>query len=693
MSNSLPLPLSQQIMAWLVQALGLDTAPSRNRRLSSGTLKGARLGKIIARSWRDLVKEVTALLGLPQVAHELWPTLLRRWDATVSAMHAPELDPGDALLPVLRMAVPRIGIRLGALAALACSASGASKDRWEWLCDPLDPHLPRRVLEGLLSVHRPEWRTWEQRYEKLRGAVDQRTIESWNAGAILGPKVIAKIAAAVHPRVAAPLRWARAAMVLRRDLEESVDAAAVDSWRDAVRQVASSTLATLMDPMAVSRVAELWTEEIAHASGPEVTVLLANLAQMAGVETRADDTAPWLERAAAAKFSDRSPRRAETHAVLLLTILQPHARLVSAAIGRDNSQNAEALASADLGRWLMGEWELLSMLRRLARGKPIALQLDGRLRTTGPVPDEVRDAATMELERAARFVQSREDVARSDEAESTVFSFLFDGNGDAYRAARSASMLEFPLAVIDRGVERSMSEEDVRAIPELACARARRLAEGGDVIAAMAMLESVGVHDHLPDRSARRDLSRALIAVAHAQLDQHYESVREWLEVRASFIVGDDALAIGDALMALADQIVSALSALSSLHDSAAFMLALPGVAEPPIDSFVMSFPFALRCEGVFRALDRESTLRPDSRTSAAVLASWAEKNPNDGEVAALLAVWARFNGSSPATQAKADKGCEHLGTAPLRDQWINRLKRDLSLMMNAGSGLKAGEA
>ncbi|MDB4929956.1 MAG: hypothetical protein JWM10_2440 [Myxococcaceae bacterium] len=693
MSNPLPLPLSQQMLAWLVLALGHENSGSRGRRLSRGTLQSARHGKIITRSWQDLVESVTALLGLPPVAPAPWPELLRRWDAAVTTMRAPALEAGDALLPVLRIAVPRIGVRLGAVAALAASATGAPESRWEWLCDPLDPHLPRRVLEGLLTRHRPEWRTWEQRYAGLAGAVDQRTIEKWNAGAVPSPKVIGKIAAAVHRDAEGPLRWARALMLLRGELEALVGAVVVNSWRRAVRQVATSTLATLTDPMAMSRVAEFWNEELARGATPEVLALFAGLAQMAGVESRGDDAAPWLEWVAAARYGARSPTRPETHAVLLLTILQPHARLLSASMGHCDSQVADALALADLGRWLAGEWDLLSMLRRLVRGEPIELLHRGRPRTTGPVPDDVRDAAKVALESTQRFIRERADNTRDREADRTVGLFLLDGNALDYRAELTASRVGLPLAVIDRDLERAMPEADVRATPALACARARRLAEENDVLGAIAMFQSIDASDPVLDRSARRDLARAMIALAHSQLDECYESVREWLELRATFLVGDDAMAIGEVLTALADRVIAVLAALNQLHYSAVFMLVLPGIAEPPIDSFVMSFPFALRCEGVFRAFDRESTMRPDSLTSAAVLASWAEKNPNDGEVAALLALWARFSGSSPAAQASADKLCEHLGTAPLRDQWIARLDRDLPLTTNAGSGRTLGEA
>lgn len=692
MSISLPLPLSQQILAWLVQALGLETGRSRGPRLSSGTLKGARLGKIIARSWHVLVSEVIALLGLPPVTPALWPDLLRRWDAAVSAMRAPALDPRDALLPILRMAFPRIGVRLGALTALACSASGASQDRWEWLCDPLDPHLPRRVLEGLLTVYRPKWRTWEQRYEGLAGAVDQRTIEKWNAGAILGPKVIAKIAAAVHPKVVGPLRWARAAMVLRRDLEETVGATAVASWREAVRQVGISTLAALTDPSAVSRVAEFWTEEIAQSTTPEVSVVLESVARMAGVESRADDTAPWLQRAAAARYGGTSPKKAEIHAVLLLTILQPHVRLLSATLEHGGSQSAHALASADLGRWLAGEWELLALLRHLARGEPIQRQQGSGPTTTCPIPDEVREAAKFKLEDAARFIQVRTDLARSNEADTTVCSFLLDGNADEVRAAFSALMVELPLAVIDRGMERSMSEEDLRVLPAFALARVKRLAEAGDVPGALSILQTLDFTRQLPDTQSRRDLAGALIALAHNHLDALYEHAREWRTLRAALVEDPDASALGAELTRLAASIGSVCAGLDRLCVGATQCLTPSSPAGWPIEALVMSFPYLLRRDRLLATLDCGGGRAQSAHVVAEMLVAHTQKTPNDGEVAAMLAVSRRLGGPVDVPP-DIDKRCEHLGTAALRDRWCARLERDLALTMDAGSAGPTPEA
>lgn len=49
MSTPLPLPLFQQVLAWLVLALGYENAADPPTQLSRGTLKNARAGDVVKR--------------------------------------------------------------------------------------------------------------------------------------------------------------------------------------------------------------------------------------------------------------------------------------------------------------------------------------------------------------------------------------------------------------------------------------------------------------------------------------------------------------------------------------------------------------------------------------------------------------------------------------------------------------------
>lgn len=93
--------------------------------LSSDTKVSCRLTDVITRSWKVLVEDTARLLGLKPPAPEALQGLLRQWDAQVSSRRPPALEVREALLPVLRLLVPRLGVRLGALTALLVRRQGA----------------------------------------------------------------------------------------------------------------------------------------------------------------------------------------------------------------------------------------------------------------------------------------------------------------------------------------------------------------------------------------------------------------------------------------------------------------------------------------------------------------------------------------------------------------------------------------
>lgn len=82
-----PLPLAQQVLAWLVQALGYGEAGYPAVDVSPSTLKNARKGARIPHSWEDLVTGALKAMHVPvdtttlTTLHEA----LRGWDACVIA--------------------------------------------------------------------------------------------------------------------------------------------------------------------------------------------------------------------------------------------------------------------------------------------------------------------------------------------------------------------------------------------------------------------------------------------------------------------------------------------------------------------------------------------------------------------------------------------------------------------------------
>lgn len=693
MAALFPLPLSQQVLAWLILALGYENSTPGLKLVSSGTLKNARSGNVIARSWNDLVGEVTRLLGLKPLAPETLHGLLRQWDAQVSSRRPPELETRDALLPVLRLLVPRLGVRLGALAALAAHRTGNAPEALEWLFDPFSPKTFRRVLDRVvLNVH-PELTSRHARYDRLLHlVVDERTLERWDEGAVPNPKHIASFVELLGAAAEAPLRWARAGALLRDRIQEGVGVGEFTSWREAVQLVASATVGGLSDPDVIPRVAELYVDDLARTTTPETEVFLAEVARSLGVAPRTDDTSSWLQRVAAARHGGPPPSAAETRAVLTLLVLSPHPRLFDAAMAQLGARRSDTLAWADPWRWIDNEWSLLGVLRHLADGRSIEWELPNGRRRTVEVPPQVAEAARRMRQDAGCFVSSHETVDRPDQDQSIVLSFLADDDRTLLQAELAAAASEAPLAMIDRALERSMSHDEVVAWPELALARARRLAEAGDLAGVGEFLETIDVRGHPLDPQARRDVAHLLIGIAHASLDRFCAAVREWSALRDE-LAAESAAMPEEVDAAVGAPIVSSLAHLDRMHDSALSHLGRLANGEAATEALVLSLPYLIRRRRLLDALEREDTSQPDARAAAERVAARAKDEPNDGEIAAMhaLALWWRGDGGKALVEA--DKRCEHLGTATLRDRWKARLESDLSLSKVAGSGRSTGEA
>ena len=137
-----PLPLSQQVLSWIIRALGYGDNATTSVGVSSSTLKNAASGKVIPASWDDLAKAAVRSVGTrpdpdPAALAELgrW---LRRWDERVGRIPAPTgFTDAEKLHMLLQWAIPQVGIRLGAIAVVGATRTGWPVDEWLGLTDVL----------------------------------------------------------------------------------------------------------------------------------------------------------------------------------------------------------------------------------------------------------------------------------------------------------------------------------------------------------------------------------------------------------------------------------------------------------------------------------------------------------------------------------------------------------------------------
>jgi hypothetical protein len=680
-----PLPLAQQILAWLVQALGYDRDDAGAAGVSATTLKNARRGQVIRHSWTTLVREACRLLKLADPAPEVLPGFLHAWDGYVSALRSPPLDLGDRLLPMMRLLVPRLGVRLGAAMALAREVTDGPQEDWAWLCDPLAPESFRQVLRRVLTAFRPDLRTWTGR-GKERGkieSVDPKTIRRWDRGDVPGPQNVRALVEEIGAPAEVPLRWARAAMVARRDMEEIVGKEAVDSWREAVRFTAMRVGTELAaDTRFVPRIAELWWESLTIAPNQELAEQLAGILRLANVSVTGETVASWLHDVANRPATASRPAREDARAVLLLTVFLTHPRLIAATYEHLDPERSALLASVDVRAWLQHEWSLRWLLRRVERGEPLRLQLSGHLEWDAPTAAAARDAARRLLREGATFIRHANgcDGVLADGPVDETLAAVFGVSPDELVALWAEVEAALPYHLLNPGAERLLPEEVVRAVPKLALARARRLAEEGDVHCAVETIKAIDLSRHAPDASERADLAALLSELAHHALDEVRRFLRRALSAFQAVDSTGGAPALSPLRAVFEDAIAVTLAEPDRWIDAAERWIAAPSQGPPRVEALVLSFPYHLRRERLLGASWCPSPGGPKVGALVASLIDHAERSPSDGEVFAMLALARRLGceGSARAP-ADADHRCEHLGTAPLRDRWLARIQRDLA--------------
>jgi len=248
-----PLPLSQQVLAWALGALGYADASSVNLGVSSGTLKSARRGTVIPRGWEDLVEIVLRLVrNAPEEkrseARAFLRAGLRQWDEMVGRMHpASGLSLEERLHVPLTLAIPQVGIRLGALVALVVRRADQI-EQWSWLLRPFDKTFFGKVVDELFR-HQLEEPTSDAKRTLLEDKTDihWRTFERWRSGQTPVPNVqnVVALGSMFGGVAEALLRIARLAAVLGKDLREWIGEAAFDEWALAVAQMGQSAARSL----------------------------------------------------------------------------------------------------------------------------------------------------------------------------------------------------------------------------------------------------------------------------------------------------------------------------------------------------------------------------------------------------------------------------------------------------------------
>jgi hypothetical protein len=482
-----PLPLSEQIIAWVLQALGYEelSAHDVSRSVSHSTIKSAQRGAIISRSWLDLVGGVLELLGRDPEAHRgEVQQALEHWDEMVAKLPPDNgLSLAERLHALLIRAIPEVGIRLGALAALLSLSTKEPLDKWLWLVEPLDGRIFGKVVLTLFRLRFPD-----KTREQIRGllehgdgveekkVVDWRTVERWRSGATKVPEVevLVRLGEILGEDAEPILRIARLAARFHQSLCKWIGDDAADEWTRAVADVAQTMAPAFSDPAQIAILLKELQISLTSSIGEDMHQFLRPLlppnAQEWSRHALAERVAEAAQRCEAGSMED-----AIALWLVTSTLSCGRSMLVPIVLSRiDYVPHPLHVASFD--RYVHLDWNLRVAMKALANPNASLKRGDGSIIEIS----EVQREAIRGWEQASlRFLADEQDPMQDVHIWSAFVEAFGQKAIDGFMS-RSQRGIDPLGLLVDPTVEEKLPEETVRTSLPLSLARARRLLKRGD---------------------------------------------------------------------------------------------------------------------------------------------------------------------------------------------------------------------
>ncbi|MCK6517372.1 hypothetical protein L6R46_20205 [Myxococcota bacterium] len=680
------LPLSQQIIAWMLQALGLlDDV----RACSRSTAKSALRGEIVSQTWDHLLDELLALVG-STASPEHRETIvdeLRAFDRSVSALDASGLPLHDRVPIVLNLLIPRIGVRLGLLARIIADLwgppplgeDGQPLPIVEWICDLLSPKTFGRLIELLLRARYPAWSPWGDVAMKLerKGVVSRKTVARWREGTGSAPSVSSLRALAslfpegsVRDKVLLTLRFARAMMIARRSLEaEWADARAAEAMALGVGRFARGTCGLVASPAQTAELADLYTTMLRAPGAPKDLIVRSPPLQILFAQSTPEEAAAHLTRLAerARASGDATPLRPLLVDQLLVpSLLTP---IVSLNVGA-----SPWLTLHDAFNLVQGHWRSLQLQRSIARGEEISLLALAReeLPPFTPSPG-LRQLAESLIGPSLEVFPRREGGFNAGQTDQLRFFFalMIEGYGsrmnqqvmDALVEELNRSLREVALP---GAVERVCDDPQILSeAPNLLLHRARRLAsEGAHQEAHQRLLDWMKTSPtKRPD--SQRLIAEVLLMRAHDTVPRLFELRQMEAQLRA----------MGAELPRIATVASSLVSVMFQMLDMSSRLLAKPDSTNAAAHRVNWLLPLALLVKLENEENDRSQALSVFVNNLLDELVAVLRHLPAHGESWATLAVIQEVVGQD---SAEAVKRAIHFGAA----SDLNRLRSLLALYL-----------
>ena len=678
MAHPTALPLTQQVMAWTLQGLGLLDHLSG---LSRSSAKNALGGQVVSAAWEKLVDELLAVLGTPgqPQQREALGAALHEADRWISRLDAMDLDLLDRMPPVVRSLIPHVGARFGAAAAIIDQGiwvppreeEGRLLPVADWLCDPLSASTFGRVAEVVLRGVYPTWTGWGQVAEDLerRGVASRKTVARWRSEELYVPNVanvnaLAQLVpeGAGRSRALLALRTARLLTATRRALSKDwgdavlaqETALAVASWARVTREALGQpgVLADLADNLALTFESPLAGHAYAHRSPLMQAVVPADSAAALALRLR------YL-----ASEVRRTSDGGQLRWLAAEQVMTPHPLLCLAVGVRLGATNPLQLLAGDAGEIVQHSWRFAAFLRAVANGEGLHFQPSG---STEKIPfkgsEALRAQAHRLLDRGRRIVRPSDDE-REEDMEYLQFAAMLaaeSGGTDALMALPEAWNSAFRRVAVPAAMEIVATPEVMDDSPHLAAYRARRLANEGadaDAFGCIARWRALPGIKLWEERVAVAD---ALITIGHRHLDRH-------APLRASLtqLQGLEAKMPGALTATVTAALATCRGVLLQAHTGVSALLQAAGDAlhEAPDSAgraarATLLLPFAIRVGALGRSVGASNL---DAERLASELEASLRALPTDGDSWAVLALWQACEGRDSSF---AERQAVHFGAA-----------------------------
>jgi hypothetical protein len=659
MSTRPPLPLSEQILFWIVRAIGRGEGRFPAGGPSWSTAKRAGRAEVL-RDWDLFVRTCLGAIGVdaPQAALDTVRVGLRRWDGRVGQLPpTSELTELERLHPVLLWVIPTLGLRLGAFAAAIAWKHDAPVGEWAWVTDPFARNFFANVVDGLLHAQDPKLTTRQRRKEDLDGVIDPRTYERWFGGETGIPEIagIEKLVDYLGSDAEGPLRLARLAAVLREDLTEAIGPDSLKEWCDAVQAVAMPTARLLREPTALAMLCELLAVDLRGPHG-------ANLLSVLGVPP---DGAPDALAAGLSAFAPRlreSPISTEARTVGFLLLVHqaafPHPK-IGEVVGTDLGAPMMGIQAA--GDPLAGSsnpWALRILCKSIATKDVLELQTADGTMHSRPVPRAIAEAAGRWLAVSLRF---RHLPGEEPEAHAMAVLWWLAGEPKSIPLDLMGAL----AGMLGPDIEPDLPDEQVEASAHLASLRARRLAEAGNHAEAARWLEHA---TRAPAGSgAAEHIAATQLAMIHATLDATGALLWQ-LRGRQK----------GSTVPPQRTRLLEILATVEHVVGAAEKWLAAPEDAPETLERIAAILPAKLRVARLRRALGEEGSGIDGQAVGRDVeqLREGLTRYPNRGSAWCSLAVWERWSGGDAELSCRRAR---HWGAGERLDREMRRLDGYLS--------------